>query len=115
MTQRSVLIPILGDQLSRDISSLEDVDPDSVVLLMMEAEEETSYVRYHEAKIAFILSAMGHHAEDMRERGWTVERESVSGEWGGLRFRFLVELACAHLTDWYGIIVIFVTDRKLAC
>ena len=69
----SVLIPILGDQLSRNLSSLEDVDPHGAVLLMMEVEDETVYVRHHKAKIAFILAAMRHHAEDMRERGWTVD------------------------------------------
>lgn len=68
-----VLVPILGDQLSRDLASLNGVEPAHAVLLMMEVDEETTYVRHHKAKIAFILSAMRHHAEDMRDRGWTVD------------------------------------------
>ncbi len=69
----ATLIPILGDQLSRDLSALDSVDPAEAVLLMVEVEEETNYVRHHKAKIAYILSAMRHHADDLRERGWTVD------------------------------------------
>ncbi|MEM1131962.1 MAG: cryptochrome/photolyase family protein [Pseudomonadota bacterium] len=84
-----VLIPILGDQLSRDLSSLASADPQNSVVLMMEVADETTYVKHHKAKIAFILSAMRHHAEDLRARGWTVDyvtlvdpdnRGSFSGE-----------------------------------
>ncbi|MDK2758298.1 MAG: cryptochrome/photolyase family protein, partial [Blastomonas fulva] len=67
------LIPILGDQLSHDLSALHGADPDHTILLMMEVDAETKYVRHHKAKIAFILSAMRHHAEDLRARGWTVD------------------------------------------
>ncbi|WP_298023321.1 cryptochrome/photolyase family protein [uncultured Parasphingopyxis sp.] len=68
-----ILVPILGDQLTRDISSLDGVDPADAVLLMMEVEDEATYVRHHKSKIAFLFSAMRHHAEDMRSRGWTVD------------------------------------------
>ena len=69
----TILIPILGDQLSLNLSALEGVDQQEAVLLMMEVDEETSYVRHHKAKIAFILSAMRHHAEALRDAGWTVD------------------------------------------
>jgi len=69
----TTLIPILGDQLSYDLSSLRDADPAATVILMAEAEDETTYVRHHRRKLAYILSAMRHHAEALRERGWTVE------------------------------------------
>ncbi len=72
MTKKT-LIPILGDQLSRDISSLSDQEPDNCVLLMMEVDAETTYVKHHKAKIAYILSAMRHHAAALQERGWTVD------------------------------------------
>jgi deoxyribodipyrimidine photolyase-related protein len=67
------LIPVLGDQLSHALSSLADADPASTIVLMMEVDEETTYVRHHRRKIAYILSAMRHHAEDLRARGWTVD------------------------------------------
>ncbi len=71
--KRPILIPILGDQLTPDISSLAEADPGDSVLLMMEVADETTYVRHHKAKIAYILSAMRHHAERMRALGWTVD------------------------------------------
>lgn len=71
--KRPVLIPVLGDQLSMGLSSLNGADKASSVILMMEVDEETTYVRHHKAKIAFILSAMRHHAEALRDAGWTVD------------------------------------------
>lgn len=68
-----VLVPILGDQLSPDISSLADRKPDDTVILMMEVAEETTYVRHHKAKIALVLAAMRHFAKDLRASGWTVD------------------------------------------
>lgn len=73
MHASKTLIPVLGDQLSLDLSSLADADPANSVVLMMEVAEETTYVRHHRRKIAYILSAMRHHAADLRARGWTVD------------------------------------------
>ena len=67
------LIPLLGDQLSFDIASLDGMDPARSVILMMEVADETAYVAHHRAKIAFILSAMRHHAQTLRDAGWTVD------------------------------------------
>lgn len=67
------LIPVLGDQLSFGLSALKDVDPATSVILMMEVDEEATYVRHHVRKIAFLFSAMRHHAAALREAGWTVD------------------------------------------
>ena len=67
------LVPVLGDQLSLDLASLRAVDKRDAVVLMMEVAEETTYVKHHKAKIAFILSAMRHHADALRAEGWTVD------------------------------------------
>lgn len=64
---------ILGDQLSRSISSLSDLDPGRDRVLMVEVAEETTYVRHHKKKIAFILSAMRHFAEALREEGIAID------------------------------------------
>ncbi|MEK7343050.1 MAG: cryptochrome/photolyase family protein [Pseudomonadota bacterium] len=69
----TILIPILGDQLSLDLASLRAVDKREAVVLMMEVADETTYVKHHKAKIAFILSAMRHHADALRAEGWTVD------------------------------------------
>ncbi|MDT7534944.1 cryptochrome/photolyase family protein [Sphingobium sp. SA2] len=73
MTDGPFLIPVLGDQLDPDIAALRHADKGRSVVLMMEVAEETTYVRHHKAKIAFILSAMRHHADRLRGLGWTVD------------------------------------------
>ncbi|MBN8808152.1 MAG: cryptochrome/photolyase family protein [Sphingomonas sp.] len=69
----TVLIPVLGDQLTPAISSLDGAEPDDTVVLMMEVADETTYVGHHRKKLAYILSAMRHHAARLRELGWTVD------------------------------------------
>jgi deoxyribodipyrimidine photolyase-related protein len=69
----TTLIPILGDQLSLNLSSLRDADPATSVLIMMEVADETAYVRHHRRKLAYILSAMRHHAVALEEAGWNVD------------------------------------------
>jgi deoxyribodipyrimidine photolyase-related protein len=69
----TTLIPILGDQLSMGLSSLEGADQATAVLLMMEVGDETTYVRHHRRKLAYILSAMRHHAGALRAAGWRVD------------------------------------------
>ncbi len=68
-----VLVPILGDQLSRSLSSLEDLDPEAAVILMMEVWDEATYVKHHKQKIVLIFSAMRHFAEELRAEGFTVD------------------------------------------
>ncbi len=69
----TTLVPILGDQLSLAISALQGAAPQDTRILMMEVAEETSYVRHHKQKIAYILSAMRHHAAALRDAGWQVD------------------------------------------
>jgi deoxyribodipyrimidine photolyase-like uncharacterized protein len=69
----TILSPVLGDQLSHSLASLRDADPTVAVVLMMEVAEETTYVRHHQRKIALVLSAMRHFAEELSAAGWTVD------------------------------------------
>ena len=69
----TILIPVLGDQLSHQLASLRDVDATDAIVLMMEVADETTYVRHHQRKIALILSAMRHFAAELRADGWTVD------------------------------------------
>jgi deoxyribodipyrimidine photolyase-related protein len=69
----TILIPVLGDQLSHGLASLRDAAKEDMVVLMMEVAEETTYVRHHKRKIALILSAMRHFAQELRDDGWTVD------------------------------------------
>ena len=67
------LIPILGDQLSPDMTSLRAANKDRDVVLMSEVAAETGYVPHHKKKIAFVLSAMRHFAAELEQLGWTVD------------------------------------------
>lgn len=67
------LIPILGDQLTRNLSALKGARKDRDRILMMEVAEETTYVWHHKKKIAFIFSAMRHFAKALSEDGWDVD------------------------------------------
>jgi deoxyribodipyrimidine photolyase-related protein len=64
---------VLGDQLTRSLSSLRDLDPARDVVLMAEVMAEATYVRHHPKKIAFLFSAMRHFAEALRAEGVTVD------------------------------------------
>ena len=68
-----VLVPILGDQLSRTLSSLDGFSPANTVILMMEVWDEATYVKHHKQKIVLIFSAMRHFAAELRAEGWQVD------------------------------------------
>jgi deoxyribodipyrimidine photolyase-related protein len=70
MTSRLILI--LGDQLSRDISSFSDIDKKRDTVMLVEVMEEATYVKHHKKKIAFLFSAMRHFAQELEEVGFTV-------------------------------------------
>ena len=71
------LVPVLGDQLSLDLASLREADPATTIVLLMEVADETTYVRHHKRKIAYILSAMRHHAAALRAAGWRVDHVAL--------------------------------------
>nr|WP_247714584.1 cryptochrome/photolyase family protein [Qipengyuania psychrotolerans] len=73
MSDAPVLVPILGDQLTRDLASIRGRTKDDTVILMMEVWDEATYVKHHKQKIVLIFSAMRHFAEELRDAGWTVD------------------------------------------
>lgn len=66
---------VLGDQLTRGLSSLADLRPGdpAQVVLMVEVQEEATYVPHHRQKLVFILAAMRHFAEELRADGVRVD------------------------------------------
>ena len=90
MSDGPFLVPVLGDQLSLDLGSLRAVDKGEAVVLMMEVADETTYVKHHKVKIAFLLSAMRHHAAALEDEGWTVDYVEI---------RHAESLAVAHAGD----------------
>ncbi len=73
MPHNPILIPILGDQLTRTLSSLRGRSKDDSVILMMEVWDEATYVKHHKQKIVLIFSAMRHFAAELRQAGWSVD------------------------------------------
>ncbi|TCH99956.1 cryptochrome/photolyase family protein [Roseococcus sp. SYP-B2431] len=64
---------VLGDQCSRSIAALQDLDPVHDVVLMMEVGAECTYVRHHKQKIALVPSSMRHFARALAARGVQVD------------------------------------------
>ena len=64
---------VLGDQVSRGLSALEDLDPAEDVVLMAEVLSECTYVKHHPKKIVLVLSAMRHFAAALEAEGVRVE------------------------------------------
>jgi deoxyribodipyrimidine photolyase-related protein len=66
------LVLVLGDQLSPDLSALRAAEKDRDIVVMAEVMDEARYVPHHPKKIALVLSAMRHFAENLRAEGWQV-------------------------------------------
>ena len=64
---------VLGDQLSRNLSSLRDMERDTDVVLLVEVYDECTYVQHHVKKIAFLFSAMRHFAQTLKADGFRVD------------------------------------------
>lgn len=66
------LVLVLGDQLSPAMAALRAADPARDVVVMAEVMGEGTSVPHHPQKIALVLSAMRHFADDLRAAGWQV-------------------------------------------
>lgn len=90
---------ILGDQLSPAIATLSGADKTRDRVLMVEVMEEATYVRHHKKKIAFILSAMRHFAEELAIEGWTVDYVRLDDPDNTGSFTGEVQRALSRLND----------------
>ncbi len=63
---------VLGDQLSREVAALRDIDAERDIVVMAEVEEEADYVAHHKKKLAFTFAAMRHFAEELRQAGMNI-------------------------------------------
>jgi len=88
------LILVLGDQLSPTISSLAGGDPDRDSVLMVEVDEEATYVKHHKKKIAFLFSAMRHFAKALSGAGWDVDYVALDTKGNSGSFTGEIERAC---------------------
>jgi len=63
---------ILGDQLGRDLPTLDTLDRGKDLVVMAELYEEATYVKHHKQKIALLFSGMRHFASELESDGWRV-------------------------------------------
>ena len=89
----AVLRLLLGDQLYRGISSLQDCDKKADVILMCEVQEEAKYVPHHKKKIAFLFSAMRHFCQELEQAGYKVQYTQLDDPDNRGSFRTEVERA----------------------
>lgn len=67
------LVLVLGDQLDRRSSALEDLDPTRDRVLMVEAPGEAAHVWSSKPRIAVFLAAMRHFARELSAQGLPVD------------------------------------------
>lgn len=84
----TIIVPVLGDQLSANLASLRAVCRADAVVLMMEVAGEATHVPHHPQKIALFFSAMRHFAAELRGAGWQVDYVAIddpanSGDFAG--------------------------------
>ncbi len=104
------LVLVLGDQLAAHGSALADLDPERDAVVMMEVDEEASYIPQHKLKIAFFLAAMRHFRDELRLRGIEVLYSEMDdpanrGSFAGELARRVEEGGCERLVvtkpgDW---------------
>lgn len=89
---------VMGDQLSRELASLQDAVPGQDAIVMGELSHEATSVRHHKQKIILIFSAMRHFAQEMRDAGFTVIYQNYDADKSAASFADLLKDA-ADQTD----------------
>lgn len=87
------LILIMGDQLSRGVSSLKDARKTKDVIIMGELMDEATSVRHHKKKIILVLSAMRHFAEELKADGYKIDYRKLDADDDVRSFSGLIEAA----------------------
>ena len=76
----SNLCLILGDQLCKSIATLSGIDKQADRVLMVEVNDEATYVRHHQQKLVLVLSAMRHFAAELERDGMRVDYVSLDSK-----------------------------------
>ena len=71
---------VLGDQLSTSIAALSGIDKQTDRVLMVEVNDEATYVRHHQQKLVLVLSAMRHFAAELERDGMRVDYVSLDSK-----------------------------------
>ena len=74
------LVLVLGDQLNRNSTALEDFDSKSDAVWMAEVAEESTHVWTHKARIVVFLAAMRHFRDRLLKEGMRVEYRQLDDD-----------------------------------
>lgn len=96
------LVIVLGDQLATDSAAFDGYAAAIDAVVMMEVDEEATYIPQHRLRIAFFLAAMRHFRDALRERGWRVLYSEIDdpanrGTFAGELARRVEETGCERL------------------
>ncbi|WP_353225785.1 cryptochrome/photolyase family protein [Salinisphaera hydrothermalis] len=94
------LVIVLGDQLDRGLSALDDYDADRDVVWMAENQTEATHVWCHKQRLVLFFAAMRHHREDLRGRGyevWYHELQADARHDSGTDFAAILSVAINEL------------------
>lgn len=75
---------IFGSHLSHDLPIVKEADKETDVFLFVEAHSRSTWQNYHKQKLVLVFSAMRHFAEELKNKGYTVdyrEAESFQEAW----------------------------------
>lgn len=64
---------VLGDQLNRSLGALSSAEPGTDRVRMVESDAKLRQRPWHRQKLTYVLSAMRHFAEELRDAGFDVE------------------------------------------
>ncbi len=64
---------VFGDQLNRRIGALEDIRPDTDIVLMVESAQTVEGRRFHKQRLHFVLTSMRRFAAELQKAGITVD------------------------------------------
>ncbi|MCA0971479.1 cryptochrome/photolyase family protein [Halobacillus litoralis] len=90
---------IFGNQLCMDLPVLKEADREKDVILMVEADSRTLWQSYHKQKLVLIFSSMRHFAEELTDKGFTVDyRKAESFRDGWEAHRQAYDPTDVHIT-----------------
>jgi deoxyribodipyrimidine photolyase-related protein len=79
------LVIILHDQLSRTISSLDNIDKENDTIIFYESKSYFTKFKHHKKKIVLLISAMRHFAKELEQEGFIVKYISLDSDSGSLK------------------------------
>ncbi|MFB6273762.1 MAG: cryptochrome/photolyase family protein, partial [Salinibacter sp.] len=76
----NTLVLVLRDQLDRNATVLDDLDPETDAVAMTEADVHRGRYLEHKQQLALGFAAMRHFRDDLRERGLPVHYEAANAD-----------------------------------